>query len=191
MNRFHLASTALVLGMMPGMLMAWPFGDGDPASEKREMKEAREAALERLYREEPASREEIKRSQGYAVFSNMGLNLGIVSSQSGAGILRDNRSGVDIYMNMFSAGGGFGLGVKDYSAVFIFEDAAALDRFMTEGWDFSGQVETNLELDSESAGAGVALSAMPGVILYQLTETGVAVQATLHGTRFWVDEDLN
>ena len=45
-------------------------------------------------------------SKGYAVFSNMGVNLFLVSTQRGGGILRDNRNNDDIYMKMFSAGGG-------------------------------------------------------------------------------------
>ena len=36
-----------------------------------------------------------------------------------------------------------------------------------------------------------ALDVMPDVKVYQLTETGLALQATLQGTKYWRDGDLN
>jgi len=44
----------------------------------------------------------------------------VVSTDRGGGIPRNNRSGKDVDMKMFSAGGGWGMGVKDFSAVIIF-----------------------------------------------------------------------
>ena len=41
------------------------------------------------------------------------------------------------------------------------------------------------------AGVGAAGTAMPGTTIYQLTEAGLALQATLQGTKFWADDDLN
>ncbi len=36
-----------------------------------------------------------------------------------------------------------------------------------------------------------AVTAMPGTKIYQMTDAGVALQATLQGTKFWADKDLN
>lgn len=36
-----------------------------------------------------------------------------------------------------------------------------------------------------------ALDVAPGIGLYQLTASGVAVQATLQGTKYWKDDELN
>lgn len=94
-------------------------------------------------------------------------------------------------MNMFSAGGGWGLGVKDFAVILVFETNEALDQFMTSGWDFSAQADANLESESEGDGVETAVTAMPGTEIYQLTDAGVALQATLQGTKFWVNEDLN
>ena len=30
-----------------------------------------------------------------------------------------------------------------------------------------------------------------GITIYQLTETGVALQATIKGTKYWKDDELN
>ena len=36
-----------------------------------------------------------------------------------------------------------------------------------------------------------ALSVSPGVWIYQLTDKGLAVEATVKGTKYWKDEALN
>ena len=179
------------------LLVAFPlnsmalFGKDDPDKERKKIQDSRQAALEKLYAEKPQTRAEIKGSKGYAVFSNVGVNLFLVSTQRGGGVLRDNRSGKDVYMRMFSAGGGIGLGIKDFSAIFIFHTADALETFMTSGWDFSGQADANMESEGKGGGTETAATAMPGTTIYQMTEAGLALQATLQGTKFWVDEDLN
>ena len=184
-----LAASLLVLAPLSANAL---FGDKpSPEEQRKELQEARQAALSKLFAEKPAARAEIQSSKGYAVFSNIGINVLVVSTGRGGGILRDNRSGKDVYMKMFSAGGGWGMGVKGFSAVFIFETTAALDQFMTEGWDFSAQADANLESESEGDGMETAMTAMPGTKIYQLTDAGVALQATLQGTKFWADEDLN
>lgn len=167
------------------------FGKEDPAKERKQLQEARGVALEKLYREKPAAREEIKSAVGYAVFSSIGINVFLVSTERGGGILRDHRNGEDIYMQMFSAGGGIGMGVKDFSVVFIFHTVAAMEEFQTAGWDFSGKADASAESDDKGMGMEAAVTVVPGTTIYQLTDAGLALQATLQGTKFWADESLN
>jgi lipid-binding SYLF domain-containing protein len=188
-NIRFLFTTALFLASCTLQAALWDKKDAD--DERQELQNARSEALAKLYREKPEARREIDASKGYAVFSNFGMNLFVVSTARGGGILRDNRSGEDIYMKMFSAGGGWGMGVKDFAAIFIFETDAALSQFRTSGWDFSGQADANLESDGQGEGMETAYTAMPGTTIYQLTDAGVAAQVTLQGTKFWPDEELN
>jgi hypothetical protein len=44
--------------------------------------------------------------------------------------------------------------------------------------------------DIGKAGAG-AIDVAPDVKLYQITKNGLALQATIQGTKFWKDDDLN
>ena len=44
-------------------------------------------------------------------------------------------------MKMISAGGGLGMGVKDYRVIFVFENADALSRYLDSGWSGSGQAD--------------------------------------------------
>jgi lipid-binding SYLF domain-containing protein len=166
-----------------------------PDEERAELQQERTEALAQLYKEEPGAQAKIKGSVGYAVFSNFGLNVFLLSTGRGGGIAHDNRSGKDIYMKMFSAGVGIGLGVKTFRGVFIFHTADAFDQFIEKGWDFSGQADAAASTDAdESQAAGAADAAgsiVDGVTVYQMTDKGLALQATLQGTKYWKDEDLN
>ena len=178
-----LLSTLLIC--LPLIAMAGPDED------RKEILEMRQDVLTKLYKEKPGTKAEIEKSKGYAVFSSLGINLLVVSTARGAGVLHDKRSKKDLYMNMFSAGGGIGLGVKDFSVVFVFESEKALDGFMESGWDFSAQADATVETSQDSEGADAAATLVPGVQIYQMTESGLAVQATLQGTKYWKDDDLN
>ena len=183
--------------VLAGLLIAAPlsnaalFGKDDPDEERKELQEARQNALDKLYKERPSAREEIKDAKGYAVFSSIGLNVFLISTENGSGILRNNQTGKDIYMRMFSGGGGIGLGVKDFNAVFIFHTAAAMEKFRSGGWDFSGKADAAAKSGEKGAGTEAAATVVEGTTIYQLTDAGVALQATLQGTKFWENEDLN
>jgi len=162
-----------------------------PDEDRKEAQEMRQGVLTKLYKEKPGTKSEIEKSKGYAVFSSLGINLFVVSTARGAGILHDNRNDKDIYMSLFSAGGGIGLGVKDFSVVFVFNEEKALNDFIETGLDFSAQADAKVETDQDSEGAEAAATIVPGVQIYQMTEAGLALQATLQGTKYWKDDELN
>ena len=166
-----------------------------PEEQRAEIQDMRKEVLARLFEEEPQTKEMIDKAAGYAVFSNRGLNFGVVSSGNGKGVARDRRSNQDIYMKMMSLGGGLGLGVKTFSAVFIFHNGAAFDQFVNEGWDLSGQADVAATTDGENkaelGAVDESVALMEGVSVYQLTDKGLALQATLQGTKYWQAEDWN
>ncbi len=163
----------------------------DKQADRQEILEMRQEVLAKLYKEEPGVKDKIKEAKGYAVFSNIGVNLIFLSAGGGSGVVHDNSSGKDTYMNMGSAGLGIGLGVKDFSAVFIFHTKDALKRFIEDGWDFSGQADAAAKSGKKGVEGSAAGTIVNGVSVYQMTETGLALQATLQGTKYWVDKDLN
>ncbi len=183
--------------MLFTLLLATPisshalFGKDDPDKQRKELQDQREEALGTLYAEIPATRNELKSSKGYAVFSNIGINLFVISTERGGGILHDNLNGNDTYMKMFSAGGGLGMGIKDFSLIFVFHTVEAMEEFKNSGWDFGAQVDASAESGDKGVGTEAAATVIPGTTIYQLTEAGLALQATLKGTKFWADEDLN
>ena len=94
-------------------------------------------------------------------------------------------------MKMGSAGVGIGLGVKDFRGIFIFYDKDKLESFIEHGWDFSGQADAAAKSGEKGAQAAGAGNISEGVEVVQITENGLALQATLQGTKYWKDKDLN
>ena len=148
-------------------------------------------ALARLYREQPATRDKIKNAAGYGVFSNANVNLILASAGGGYGVVVDNATGNRTYMKMALGGVGLGLGVKDYRQVLIFKSRVTLNKFVESGWEFGGHAdaaakagESGAELSGEGA-IGADIEA------YSMTKSGLALQATVTGTKYWKDDDLN
>jgi lipid-binding SYLF domain-containing protein len=96
-------------------------------------------------------------------------------------------------MKMAGAGAGLGMGVKDYRAVIIFTDPAVMRRFVESGWDFGGQTDAAAKAGDTGAAAGGTATgqSIAGMEIYQFTKTGVALQATVQGTKYWPDSSLN
>ncbi len=161
------------------------------AAAKSEIQAMRTKTLARLYKEEPGAKTEVEASVGYAVFSSGGVNVILFSAAYGSGVAHDNKSGTDTYMEMASGGLGLGLGVKDYRLVFVFRTREAFDRFTEHGWDLSGQADAAAKAGTAGGELSEAADVMPGVKIYQLTESGLALQATIQGTKYWKDDDLN
>jgi lipid-binding SYLF domain-containing protein len=159
--------------------------------EKRtSIRKMRDSVLAELYREKPVTKTRIAKAEGYAVFSNIGINLLFASFAGGNGVVVD-RKGRETFMKMGSAGFGLGLGVKDFRAVFIFHDRKKLEEFLEHGWDFSGQADAAAKSDTKGDQIALAGTVLPGVEIHQFTKNGLALQATLQGTKYWPDRDLN
>jgi lipid-binding SYLF domain-containing protein len=146
-------------------------------------------ALASLYKIQPLAKSEMEAAPGYAVFSNANVNLIFASFGGGYGVVTD-KAGKQTFMKMGEVGLGLGLGVKDFRAVFIFHDRATMDRFIKSGWEFGGQADAAaIASDKGAAVAGEAV--VDGITIYQLTKSGLALQATVKGTKYWQDADLN
>lgn len=147
--------------------------------------------LQLLYKYAPEAREMVLRSYGYATFSNVGVNLVLFSAEGGKGMAHNNRTGVNTYMNMASGGLGLGLGVKDFRAVFLFENKKAYDTFVNSGWEANAQADAAAKYEESGGAINAAETVAPGIRLYKLTQNGLALQATIQGTKYWKDTELN
>jgi len=195
----RLSRIASLVVLLTSMIYAFEaeaaFGRKSDDEQRKEVLEMREETLARLYKEKPSAKEIVDSAIGYAVFSNRGVNVLLVSTASGKGIAHDNASDDDIYMKMFSAGGGLGLGVKKFSAVFVFHSRDAFAQFVEKGWNFTGQADAAATTDAEDNDEAGSVEGVVGlneeVTVYQMTDKGLALQVTLQGTKYWQDDDLN
>jgi lipid-binding SYLF domain-containing protein len=148
-------------------------------------------ALSLLYKYAPESKDMIKNAYGYATFSNVGVNLILLSAEGGYGLAYSNKTNKRTYMNMGSGGLGVGLGIKDFRAIFIFETKKAFDSFVEQGWEANAQADAAAKAGKAGGSFNGAITVAPGVRLYKLTQSGLALQATIQGTKYWKDGDLN
>jgi lipid-binding SYLF domain-containing protein len=173
------------------LMLAQPVLADKNAEKKAEIQEMRQEVLNQLYEESPDTRGEIAGAEGYGVFSNVGVNLIFVAAGGGSGVVRDNKAGTDTYMKMGQAGIGLGLGVKDFRGVFVFHTRDALDNFVDKGWDFGAEADAAAKADDKGGEGSAAGTLVDGVSIYQLTENGLVLQASLMGTKYWKNDKLN
>jgi len=165
--------------------------ESEKEKKREEVRQMAHATLERLNAMQPGSRDAINRAAGYAVFSNFGMKIFLAGGGSGYGVAVDNSNGVETFMRMVEIQAGLGLGVKKFRLVWVFETPNALDKFVNSGWELGGQTTAAAQAGSAGGGYAGAVSISPGVWLYQLTDTGLALELTAKGTKYYKDKDLN
>ena len=161
------------------------------AEKRAEVRKMRSETLAKLYKYYPNAKGKIGSAYGYAVFSNAGVNLLFASIAAGRGIARDSKTGKDIFMKMGSAGVGLGLGIKDFRGIFIFKSKKAFDDFVNDGWEGGAHADAVAKGGGKGGSAEGAITVSKDMELYQLTETGLALEATIQGTKYFKDGDLN
>jgi len=161
------------------------------AKQKKKIQKGKTKGLKELYKVEPSAKSKIANAYGYAVFTNTGVNLFVLSSGNGKGLLINNATGKQTYMKMISFGAGLGIGIKSYYAIFIFDNSKVFNNFLDNGWSADGQADATADAGETGASVSVAMNIAPGVLLYQIADKGLAAQATVQGTKFLVDKDLN
>ena len=182
----------MTIAAITAIIMFSGFWSGKTIEEQRANRlQSSDETLQLLYKHAPEAKEMIANSYGYATFSNVGVNLILLSAEGGTGMAHVNGSGKNIYMNMASGGAGFGLGIKDFRAVFLFKDKEVFDQFVNKGWEANAQADAAAKLADKGDAYGAAITVAPGIRLYKLTQNGLALQATIQGTKYWKDGDLN
>jgi lipid-binding SYLF domain-containing protein len=159
------------------------------AEEKEAERKARIAlatdGLQKLYKLQPEARKVIEKAPGYAVFDISAIYAILFVGQKGKGVLFDNASGKPTYMLSTRAGTGPGIGKQRVYQIFVFKTKGAMDQFMLAGGtggDLSGSYSTGK--------GGVVRSFNPSIDVYQVPESGLALQASWGGTIYSVDPQL-
>jgi len=165
-------------------------GSSSPSEKRVEIQKMSQDVLTSVYKQNPNIRKEVSNAVGYAVFSNAQINLFFVSAGGGYGLVHNNSNHKNTYMNMGEAGVGLGLGVKDFRVVFVFHSKEALNTFVEKGWAFGAEADAAAKSSDkgDATSAGVTYG---DISVYQLTESGLALQAMVKGTKYWKNKNLN
>ena len=186
---------AILIGLIAITLIVSGCGPSSKSytlSERRQIVDnMADESLQQLYAKKPTTRQEVADSAGYAVFSNANVHVIFFGGGGGYGVVLDKTTGRKTYMKVGSGGFGFGLGAKDYRQIVVFNTRQALTDFVGSGWELGGQADATAKT-VDSGGANAAEETIhKNIATYTLTETGLALQATITSSKYWVDEDLN
>ncbi|QDK37217.1 YSC84-related protein [Bdellovibrio sp. NC01] len=163
----------------------------DKAKQQQEIRKNTKDILAQLYKAQPSAKALIKSAAGYAVFSNFGMKIFFAGGGSGKGIAYNQSTKKETFMKMVEVQAGLGLGVKKFRVIFVFEDQKKLNDFINSGWEAGAQATAAATEGGKGAAYQGAMSVSPGVWLYQLTDAGLAAEATIKGTKYYKDSDLN
>ncbi len=75
--------------------------------------------------------------------------------------------------------------------IFLFETKKSFRDFTHVGLGLTAQADAAVKAGREGAAFAGAIAVAPGVWVYQITEAGLALQATLQGTKYYRAKDLN
>jgi len=159
--------------------------------ERADIQKIEKDTLAKLYSVQPSAKGAIEGAAGYAVFSNFGMKILFAGGGSGKGVAVDRKTGKRTYMRMGEMQAGLGVGAKKFQVVFVFQTADKLDAFVSQGWEFGAQTTAAATSGDQGRSLQGALSVAPGVWMYQLTDKGLALEATAKGTKYWKDSALN
>ena len=190
----RLLLTGIVAALtMPAIAGLFGAKGNNPEEKRAAVRKDRDEILAKLYAAQPKAKDKIQKAAGYGTFNNKSMNLFLLSSGHGYGMVVD-KSGKETFMAMGSLGGGLGIGAKDLSVVFIFKKADVMKKFIETGWQFGGEADASAKAGDKGGAISKEGAADVGANIfeiYQMTDTGVALQATVAGTKYWKDKDLN
>ena len=196
----HLAITRLLGGILLGAMLlhgglpALAQSDTQqepalsPAEKEAERKTRLKLAadgLEKLYKLHPDAQQTLEKAAGYAVFDVTSIYAIFLVGQKGKGVMFDNKTKKPTYMLSTRAGTGPGVGKQRVYQVFVFKSKGAMDQFVLAGGT-GGDVSASISTGKD----GSVRSFNPEIDIYQIPESGMALQASWGGTVYSVDSQL-
>ena len=187
-----LAKLFRALGLASMLLATGAVSAGEDVAAKRdEIRQQAKATLADLYKIQPAAKKAVESAAGYAVFSNFGMKILLAGGGIGHGIAVDQGTKKEAFMKMVEIQAGIGMGIKKFKAVFVFENQQALDTFINSGWEATAQTSAAAVRNGKGVSLQGAIIVSPGTWVYQITDKGLVLDATLKGTKYYKNDELN
>jgi lipid-binding SYLF domain-containing protein len=151
-------------------------------AKRAEIDAAADGALERLYRQEPGSRQLVQQAKGILVFPSVFKAGFIVGGEYGEGALRVGGKTVDYYS---ATAGSLGLqaGGQKKAIYILFMTEPALAQFQSSsGWQVGADASVAL-INVGASGSVTSETAQRPVVGYVLTTGGLMIDVSLNGTK--------
>jgi lipid-binding SYLF domain-containing protein len=161
------------------------------AQQREEILKKNQQILKNLFAVEPKAKDLIDKAAGYATFSNFGMKILIAGGGTGTGVVINKFSSKPIFMDMAEVQAGLGIGIKSTQTIFVFQNEAVLNNFVNSGWTFGGQMTAAAKYEKNGDAYQDATIVADGILMYQLTDSGLAAEVTGKGTKYYKDSTLN
>jgi lipid-binding SYLF domain-containing protein len=158
---------------------------------RADLRKMRDETLARLYKENPAAKAEVEKAVGYGVFDARQINVVLLVTGTGAGMLVENGNRKETFIKMGRLGTGPGLGAKSYHQVLVFKDRTLFNQFRTVGADVAASGDATFKPGGKGVTLDGAVSFNPLLSVYQMTDRGVLVQANWGGLAYVPHAELN
>jgi lipid-binding SYLF domain-containing protein len=168
-----------------------PMSKSDKEEQQDSVRNMANTTLSQLYAKNPAMKEAIASSAGYAVFSDFGFKVMFMGGARGKGVAVNNATKQETFMEMVELQPGLGLGAAKFRVVFTFETQEAFDKFVNSGWEFGANAMAEAKAKTKGGAASGAVSVAKGVKIYQLDDQGLVVGVSLTGAKYYKDKELN
>lgn len=179
----------LLCGIMVSMVGC--IAPGENPQEKRDnIQRMKAETLTAFYQDKPELQQMVKTSVGYAVFSNFAMGL-IPGGGSGYGVLTDNATGQQTYMQMGQFTLGFLIMVKDNRTLILFDDPKVMAEFATENWVSGGTAEAVFNFGDFGGQTNATGYFGHGTRVYELTQNGVSLRAYIPLIKYSPYNQLN
>jgi len=136
-------------------------------------------AKTKFLKSDPSMENLFKHAAGYAIFPNIGKGAVGVGGAAGKGTLYEKGIPVGT-AQMVQVTVGAQAGGQAYREIVFFENKDAVDRFMQNKLEFSGQASAI----AVKAGASANANYRNGVVVFSQTKAGLMLEASLGGQKF-------
>jgi len=157
-----------------------------PAQSRAKIDDMENNTLAKLFKQAKQSKTVFDKSVAYAIFDSRRMSL-LITTEYGSGVAVDKKSGKRTYMKMATGGVNVGYGAQLLQFIFMFPTEESFTDFVENGWNAGTDAGAVAGKDAQ----GLGLELINGVRVYELNEKGLALSATLTGTKYWKDESLN
>ncbi len=160
------------------------------ASKQAEVRRATQTSLGKFYQADPKLQGDVANAPGYAVFTTYGVSF-LVGGAGGTGLVHDNRTKTDTYMEMAQASAGVQVGAAQSDTLIVFKTPEAMQTFVDKGWVAGGGAVAQAGAKGESAGPAAGANVISDAKYYTLTKNGLQAGVAAAGTKYWKSKDLN